>query len=115
QLEESSCEKAYIQHNGRISLPESDCPLNENVIPRCPKYPPLPMKREGSKPHLRCGLPTMKFVCPKMKWVYDKETGKSKRVCHCDNPCTESSCGRMVYLYPENNLRSYSCTFRGKD
>lgn len=25
---------------------------------------------EGSKSHLRCRLPTMKFVCPKMKWKY---------------------------------------------
>ena len=47
------------------------------------------------------GFPTMKFVCPKMKWEYDKLTKKSKRVCHCEDPCTESSCGRMFYLYPE--------------
>ena len=32
---------------------------------------------------------------------------KSRRVCHCDNPCTTSSCGRMVYIYPEQNLRAY--------
>lgn len=73
------------------------------------------MKREGSKSHLRCGLPTMKFVCPKMKWVYDKETGKSKRVCHCETPCTESSCGRMFYIYPEKNMRAYPGTIRGTD
>lgn len=54
----------------------------------------------------------MKFVCPKMKWERDKISGKSKRVCHCDNPCT-SSCGRMIYLYPEQNLRAYSGTIRG--
>ena len=114
-LQETSFEKAFIPLNGRISLPESDCPLNENGIPCCPKDPSLPMKREGSKSHLRCGLPTMKFVCPKMKWVYDKETAKSKRVCHCDDPCTESSCGRMVYLYPEKNLRAYPGTVRGTD
>lgn len=57
----------------------------------------------------------MKFVCPKMTWVYHKETGKSKRVCHSDNPCTESSCGRMFYLYPEKNLRAYPGTFHGTD
>ena len=65
------------------------------------------MKQEGSKSHLRCSLPTVKFVCPKMKWKYDKLTKRSKRVCHCENPCTESSCGRMFYLYPEKNLRAY--------
>ena len=65
------------------------------------------MKREGSKSHLRCGLPTMKFVCPKMKWEWNSTTKKSKRVCHCDNPCTTSSCGRMIYIYPEKNFRAY--------
>ena len=114
-LEDTSIEKAYIPLNGRMALPEADCPLNENGIPCCPKDASLPMKREGSRSHLRCGLPTMKFVCPKMKWVYDKETRKSKRVCHCENPCTESSCGRMFYIYPEKNLRAYPGTIRGTD
>ncbi len=112
-LQETSIEKAYIPLNGRISLPEADCPLNENGIPCCPKNHSLQMKREGSKSHLRCGLPTMKFVCPKMKWKWDKLTKKSKRVCHCEDPCTESSCGRMFYLYPEKDLRAYPGTLRG--
>lgn len=114
-LLETSFEKAYIPLNGRISLPESDCPLNEDGIPCCPKDPSLPMKREGSKSHLRCGLPTMKFVCPKMKWIYDKETKKCKRSCSCENPCTNSSCGRMFYIYPEKNLRAYPGTLRGTE
>lgn len=114
-LEDTSIEKTYIPLNGRMALPEADCPLNENGIPCCPKDASLPMKREGSRSHLRCGLPTMKFVCPKMKWVYDKETRKSKRVCHCENPCTESSCGRMFYIYPEKNLRAYPGAIRGTD
>ena len=97
-LEDTSIEKAYIPLNGRISLPDADCPLNEDGVPCCPKNPSLPMKREGSKSHLRSWLPTMKFVCPKMKWEYNKETGKSRRVCHCENPCTDSSCGRMFYI-----------------
>lgn len=42
-LQETSIEKAYIPLNGRISLPEADCPLNENVIPCCPRNPSLPM------------------------------------------------------------------------
>ena len=108
-----SIEKAYIPLNGRISLPDADCPLNEDGVPCCPKNPSLPMKREGSKSHLRSWLPTMKFVCPKMKWEYNKETGKSRRVCHCENPCTDSSCGRMFYIYPEKNLRAYPGTLRG--
>lgn len=114
-LLEAPFEKAFIPLNGRVSLPEADCPLNEDGIPCCPKDPSLPMKREGSKTHLRCGLPSMKFVCPKMKWEYDKNTKKSKRVCHCVNPCTSSSCGRMVYIYPEQNLRAYPGTARGTE
>lgn len=114
-LQEASFEQAYIPLNGRISLPESDCPRNKDGVPCCPKDPSLPMRREGSKSHLRCGLPTMKFVCPKMKWKWDSATKKSKRICHCDHPCTTSSCGRMIYIYPEQNLRAYPGTVRGTD
>ena len=55
----------------------------------------------------------MKFVCPKMKWKYNHTDKSSRRVCHCDNPCTTSSCGRMIYIYPEKNLRSYPGVERG--
>ena len=72
------------------------------------------MKPEGNTSHLRCGLPTFKFVCPKMKW--DKcEDGKYHRVCHCDNPCTTSKSGRMIYIYPEKELRTFPGTIRGTD
>ena len=73
------------------------------------------MKLEGSKSHLRCGLPTMKFVCPKMNWKWDNVAKKSKRICHCYNPCTTSSCGRMIYIYPEQNLRAYPGCIRDTD
>ena len=80
--------------------------INENGVPCCPHDPSLPMKREGSKSHLKSKIPTMKFVCPKMKWEYNKADKTKRRVCHCDNPCTTSSCGRMIYVYPEKNLRA---------
>ena len=86
----------------------TDYTVNENGIPCCPHDSTLPMKREGSKSHLRSKLPAMKFVCPKMKWMRDKQTGKTYRKCHCDNPCTISSCGRMIYIYPEKNLRIFN-------
>ncbi len=73
------------------------------------------MRREGSKSHPRCGLSAMKYVCPKMKWERDCGTRKSRRVCHCENPCTSSGCGRMIYLYPEKNLRAYPGTARGTE
>ena len=60
-------------------------------------------------------IPTMKFVCPKMNWKWDNVAKKSKRICHCDNPCTTSSCGRMIYVYTEQNLRAYPGCIRDSD
>ena len=114
-LQETSLEKAYIPLKNKLSIEGTDYTVNDDGIPCCPHDSTLPMKREGSKSHLRCGLPTMKFVCPKMKWEWDNTTKKSKRVCHCDNPCTTSSCGRMIYVYPEQNLRAYPGCIRGTD
>ena len=107
--------KAYIPLNARSGLESQDYTLNADGIPCYPLDPSLPMKPEGSKSNLRSGIPTLKFVCPKMKWSYDKTTGKCRRECFCDNPCTSSRCGRMVYIYPERNLRAYPGTIRGTD
>lgn len=112
-LLELKFDKAYIPLKTRLTLENADCHLNEDGIPCCPRDSSLPMKREGSKSHLRSRIPTMKFVCPKMRWIYDKETKKSKRVTQCENPCTNSSGGRMFYIYPEKNLRAYPGTTRG--
>ena len=64
---------------------------------------------------LRSGVTRFKFVCPKMIWAYDKSTQKAHRQCCCENPCTASRCGRMVYIYPEKDLRAYPGTIRGTD
>lgn len=106
-------EKAFIPLRVKLSLEENGYTFNENGIPCCPHDPTLPMKREGSKSHLKSKLPTMKFVCPKMKWEYNHETKTKRRVCHCENPCTTSPCGRMIYVYPEKNLRAYPGVERG--
>jgi hypothetical protein len=103
-------QKAYIPLN-RARIENNDYSINEDGIPSCPNDPKLPMKPEGNTSHLRCKLPSFKFVCPKMKWK--RVNGKSKRVCFCENPCTSSSCGRMVYIYPEKDLRAYPGTIRG--
>ena len=105
--------EVYIPLNNRLTYTNAPCPKNEDGIPCCPKDPSLPMKPEGKKPQLRSGFPAVKFVCPKMKWAYNKETKKSKRVCHCENPCTDSPSGRMTYVYPEQDLRAYPGTLRG--
>ena len=44
---------------------------------------------------------------PKVKYVRNASTGKYHRHCFCVNPCTASGCGRMIYVYPEKDLRAY--------
>ena len=107
-------EKACIPLRSALKLTDPDYTINENGIPCCPHDPDLPMKPEGNTSHLRCGLKTFKFVCPKMKWETG-EDGKSHRVCHCEDPCTVSACGRMVYLYPEKDLRRCPGVIRGTE
>ena len=33
----------------------------------------------------------------------------------CESPCTTSSCGRMVHIYPEKDLRAYPGVLRGTE
>lgn len=106
-------EKAFIPLRVRLSMEGDGYTFNENGIPCCPHDPTLPMKREGSKSHLKSKIPTMKFVCPKMKWERNPADKSKRRVCHCTSPCTSSSCGRMIYIYPEKNLRAYPGIERG--
>ena len=61
-------EKAFIPLHVKLSMEDNVCTINENGVHCCPHDPLLPMKRECSKSHLKSKLPTMKFVCPKMKW-----------------------------------------------
>ena len=112
-LGEIGFQKAFIPLRVKLTMDGVDYLFNENGVPCCPHDPSLPMRREGSKSHLRSHLPTMKFVCPKMKWEYNPADKSKRRVCHCDNPCTPSSCGRMIYIYPEKNLRAYPGVERG--
>ena len=104
--------KAYIPLNSRAHLENVDYTINENGIPCCPHDASLPMKYEGTS-KLRSGVIRYKFVCPKMKWIYDKSTKKAHRECYCENPCTSSKCGRMIYIYPEKDLRAYPGVLRG--
>jgi len=106
--------KAYIPLNSRAGIKYPDCKVNADGIPCCPNDDSLPMKSDG-KSSRKNGLVRFKFVCPKIKYVYDKSTGKQHRECQCDNPCTDSSCGRMIHIYPEKNLRAYPGVLRGTE
>ena len=107
-------QKAYIPLNSRSGLENNDYSVNENGIPCCPNDRSLPMKHEGTSKR-KNGIVRYKFICPKVKWEKNPSTGKYHRVCHCDSPCTSSPCGRMVYLYPEKDLRTYPGTVRGTE
>ena len=111
-FEELHFNKAYIPLNSRSGLENKDYLINADGIPCCPDDSSLLMKSEGTS-KLRSGVIRYKFSCPKVKWVWDPYSKKSHRECKCDSPCTSSSCGRMVYIYPEKNLRAYPGTLRG--
>jgi hypothetical protein len=103
---------AYIPLNSRSHLENPDYEINENGIPCCPKDPSLELKPEGTSKR-RNGIVRYKFVCPKMIWEYNPETQRAHRKCACDHPCTGSRCGRMIYIYPEKDLRAYPGVLRG--
>ena len=106
--------KAYIPLNSRSELKHPDYTLNADGIPCCPHDETLAMKSEGTSKR-KNGLVRYQFICPKIKYKKSPTTGKYIRVCHCDNPCTTSTCGRMVYIYPEKDLRAYPGTLRGTE
>ena len=102
-LENLKFNKAYIPLNQRSALKNSDYTINADGIPCCPNDNNLLMKPEGNTSHLRSKIPTFKFVCPKMKWIKCND-GKYHRRHYCENPCTSSPSGRMVYVYPEKTF-----------
>ncbi len=81
--------KAYIPLNHRSQLKSDDYTINGNGIPCCPKDSSLPMRSEGTATR-KNGLVRYKFSCPKVKWIKDPVTGKQKRQCLCELPCTDS-------------------------
>ena len=104
-------QKAYIPLNQRSGLENPNYSINEDGIPCCPNDSSLPMKPENTS-RLRSGTLRFKFVCPKMKWQ-TCDDGKCRRRTQCENPCTSSECGRMVYVYPEKDLRTFPGMVRG--
>ena len=106
-------QEAYIPLNSRSGITNPDYIVNENGIPCCPKDTSLSMKKDG-KSRRKNGLIRYKFQCPKTKWEKN-ETGKYHRVCKCESPCTNTISGRMIHIYPEQNLRAYPGTIRGTE
>jgi len=107
-LKDCHFSKAIIPLNTRNSNKLPSPGFDESEQPLRPLDQSLPMKYEGKAP-LRSGVVRDKWVCPKIKWK-----GK-KRICLCDTPCTDSPSGRMVYTYPEKDLRLYPGVIRDSD
>ena len=112
-LNECPFTRAYIPLNSRSGLKNEDYTINEDGIPCCPHDPNIPLKPESTS-RLKNGVLRYKFVCTKVKWV-SVNGAKHTRQCYCENPCTDSPCGRMVYVYPEKDLRAYPGTIRGTE
>jgi hypothetical protein len=112
-LNECPFTKAYIPLNSRSGIKNADYTINEDGIPCCPHNSNLTLKPESTSSLLN-GVLRYKFVCPKVKWV-SINGAKHKRQCYCENMCTNSPCGRMVYVYPEKDLRAYPGTIRGTE
>lgn len=100
-LKDCGFKKALIPLNPRnsnSSLPQPG--YNEFGWPLCPLDSSKPMIPNGHC-YGNGRSPRDKWVCPETHF----ENGK--RVCHCENPCTSSPYGRVVYTYPDQNLRAY--------
>lgn len=99
-LKNCNFEQAVIPLNGRNSKSLPEPGYNESGWPLCPKDDSLPMKPNG--------ICREKGRSTRFKWVCSEthfENGK--RVCHCEDPCTDSKYGRVVYTYPDQDLRTF--------
>lgn len=83
--------------------PVSNVNFNELGTPLCPNDG-TPFVFD-SKYQVKNRALRFKFVCPKTKWS-KTERGHSRR-CFCETPCSDSICGRTIYVCPDSNLRLY--------
>ena len=94
--------KPVISLNPRNSK-ELDEKYNENGIPVCSKDNTLNFKFDGYCDKRK----RLKWVCPLNK------RENNYRFTTCQDPCTDSSYGRVIYTYPEDNYRVHTPIPRG--
>jgi transposase len=99
-LNECKFKKALIPLNPRnsSSLPEPG--FDEYGRPLCPCDDSLVMKYAGITQGKNRSV-RYKWICPYTKYI------NRKFVCFCENPCSPSLSGRMVYTYSHKSLRIY--------
>lgn len=76
--------------------------FNENGIPTCPYNPSLAMKFDGVTRE-KGRADRIKYLCPKSKKT--RINGKTQYLLDCDNPCTNSKCGRIVQISVSKDYR----------
>ena len=106
-LSDRKFKKALIpmqQRNTHLPQPGFD----ENGIPLCPNDSDLKLIKVGVSGENGRRL-RIKFCCPKS--VHKNHS----RICTCENPCSKSSYGRTVHVYPEKNWRLYPGIIRESD
>jgi hypothetical protein len=99
-LKEYKFSKAVIPFK---RTPPADVGFNEYGTPLCPNDA-TPFIFD-SKYRVKNRPTRFKFVCPKTRWVATQH-GHSRHT-YCDSPCSDSACGRCIYVHPDNNLRLY--------
>lgn len=76
--------------------------FNEYGIPTYPYASSLEMKFDGiTREKERADR--IKYLCPKSKKT--KINGKTEYILNCDNPCTDSKCGRIIQIGVDKNYR----------
>lgn len=103
--------KVLIPLNTRNTKPKSselpEIPYDEDGWPLCPKTK-APMVLEGPCNGKGRSL-RFKFRCPKCSFL------KGKRICSCEDPCTDAPSGRSHYVYPDKDFRMCPGIVRGSE
>ena len=110
-LGECGFQRAVIPINPRGVSSVCPAELNEHGIPLCPRDgSPLAFHSicRGKNRSMR-----FKFICPKAQRI-KSPNGVTWR-CRCDQPCSSSSYGRCVYIYPDADKRLYPGILRDSD
>lgn len=91
-------------------VPSSPLPgFTEDGIPTCPNDNKLLMKFDGITRE-KGRSDRIKWLCPKSKKV--SINGKTRYILSCENPCTDSHCGKIYQVPIDNNLRMHTAVPR---